>query len=167
MFIHYLFESAILLLVINALTVRSTMENQIDNRINLYQRTVIFSLLFTLMGFSYNVWRMEVSENNNNIRTASFEMLINLSSLEQLVYSAYYDEDLKEGNPRKGWVIVGLIDDLSVLTDDEVKTKTTELKDVWSVNWETIATSQQTVDNIVGSIDSVREEIKILLNSLD
>ncbi|WP_232769143.1 hypothetical protein [Colwellia sp. Bg11-28] len=143
------------------------MENQIDNRINLYQRTVIFSLLFTLMGFSYNVWRMEVSENNNNIRTASFEMLINLSSLEQLVYSAYYDEDLKEGNPRKGWVIVGLIDDLSVLTDDEVKTKTTELKDVWSVNWETIATSQQTVDNIVGSIDSVREEIKILLNSLD
>ena len=143
------------------------MENQIDNRINLYQRTVIFSLLFTLMGFSYNVWRMEVSENNNNIRTASFEMLINLSSLEQLVYSAYYDDDLKEGNPRKGWVVVGLIDDLSVLTDDKVKTKTTELKDVWSVNWETIATSQQTVDNIVGSIDSVREEIKILLNSLD
>ncbi|WP_238383542.1 hypothetical protein [Colwellia psychrerythraea] len=143
------------------------MENQIDNRINLYQRTVIFSLLFTLMGFSYNVWRMEVSENNNNIRTASFEMLINLSSLEQLVYSAYYDDDLKEGNPRKGWVVVGLIDDLSVLTDDEVKTKTTALKDVWSVNWETIATSQQTVDNIVGSIDSVREEIKILLNSLD
>ena len=41
---------------------------------------------------------MEVSENNNNIRTASFEMLINLSSLEQLVYSAYYDNDLKEGN---------------------------------------------------------------------
>ncbi len=143
------------------------MENQIDNRINLYQRTVIFSLLFTLMGFSYNVWRMEVSENNNNIRTASFEMLINLSSLEQLVYSAYYDDDLKEGNPRKGWVIVGLIDDLSVLTDDEVKTKTTALKDVWSVNWETISTSQQTVDKVVGSIDSVRDEIKILLNSLD
>lgn len=143
------------------------MEDKIDNRINLYQRTVIFSLLFTLMGFSYNVWRMEVSENNNNIRTASFEMLINLSSLEQLVYSAYYDDDLKEGNPRKGWVIVGLIDDLSVLTDDEVKTKTTALKDVWSVNWETISSSQQTVDKVVGSIDSVREEIKILLNSLD
>ncbi|WP_246129061.1 hypothetical protein [Colwellia demingiae] len=143
------------------------MEDKIDNRINLYQRTVIFSLLFTLMGFSYNVWRMEVSENNNNIRTASFEMLINLSSLEQLVYSAYYDDDLKEGNPRKGWVIVGLIDDLSVLTDDEVKAKTTALKDVWSVNWETISTSQQTVDKVVGSLDSVREEIKILLNSLD
>lgn len=143
------------------------MDNQIDNRINLYQRTVIFSLLFTLMGFSYNVWRMEVSENNNNIRTASFEMLINLSSLEQLVYSAYYDNDLKEGNPRKGWVTVGLIDDLSVLTNDEVKTKTTALKNVWSVHWETIATSQKTVDKMVESIDSVRDEIKTSLNSLD
>lgn len=143
------------------------MDNQIDNRVNLYQRTVIFSLLFTLVGFSYNVWRMEVSENNNNMRTASFEMLKNLSSLEQLIYSAYYDDDIKEGNPRKGWVIVGLIDDLSVLTNENVKTKTTELKNVWTLHWETIATSQQTVDNVIGSIDSVRDEIKGLLKSLD
>ncbi len=110
---------------------------------------------------------MEVSENNNNMRTASFEMLKNLSSLEQLVYSAYYDDDIKEGNPRKGWVIVGLINDLSVLTNDDVKAKTTELKDVWSVHWETIAISQQTVDNIIESIDSVRDEIKSLLKTLD
>jgi hypothetical protein len=143
------------------------MDNQIDNRVNLYQRTVIFSLLFTLVGFSYNVWRMEVSENNNNMRTASFEMLKNLSSLEQLIYSAYYDDDIKEGNPRKGWVIVGLIDDLSVLTNENVKTKTTELKDVWTLHWETIATSQQTVDSVIASIDSVRDEIKGLLKSLD
>ena len=143
------------------------MDNQIDNRVNLYQRTVIFSLLFTLVGFSYNVWRMEVSENNNNMRTASFEMLKNLSSLEQLIYSAYYDDDLIEGNPRKGWVIVGLIDDLSVLTNENVKTKTTELKGVWTRHWETIATSQQTVDSVIGSIDSVRDEIKTLLKSLD
>ena len=143
------------------------MDNQTDNRVNLYQRTVIFSLLFTLVGFSYNVWRMEVSENNNNMRTASFEMLKNLSSLEQLIYSAYYDDDIKEGNPRKGWVIVGLIDDLSVLTNENVKTKTTELKDVWTLHWETIATSQQTVDSVIASIDSVRDEIKGLLKSLD
>jgi hypothetical protein len=101
------------------------------------------------------------------MRTASFEMLKNLSSLEQLIYSAYYDDDIKEGNPRKGWVIVGLIDDLSVLTNENVKTKTTELKDVWTLHWETIATSQQTVDRVIASIDSVRDEIKALLKSLD
>ena len=143
------------------------MDNQIYSKINLYQKTVIFSVLFTLVGFSYNVWRMEVSENNNKIRTASFEILINLSSLEQLVYTAYYDDNPNEGNPRKGWVTVGLIDDLSVLTNDEVKVKATVLKKVWSVHWETISTSQQAVDQIVVAIDSVRDEIKRSLNSLE
>ncbi|MEW6997423.1 hypothetical protein AADZ86_06950 [Colwelliaceae bacterium BS250] len=143
------------------------MENQIYNKINLYQKTVIFSVLFTLVGFSYNVWRMEVSENNNNIRTASFEVLINLSSLEQLAYAAYYDENTTEGNPRKGWITVGLIDDLSVLTNDKVKIKATALRDVWSNNWEAMPTSQLAVDQIVGAIDSVRGEIKHLLSSLE
>ena len=143
------------------------MDNQRFRRVNLYKVTIVLSVLFTLVGFSYNVWRMEVSEKNNNIRTASFEILINLSSLEQLVYAAYYDDDLKEGNPRKGWVTVGLIDDLSVLTNDKVKSKTSKLNDVWSVNWEKMPTSQQSVTKIVESIDSVRFEIKALLNSLE
>jgi hypothetical protein len=143
------------------------MDNQNFERINLYQIAVIFSVLFTLIGFSYNVWRMEVSEKNNNIRTASFEILINLSSLEQLVYAAHYDDDIKEGSPRKGWVIVGLIDDLSVLTNEEVKSKTSKLDNVWSVNWEKMPTSQRSVAQIVEGIDSVRYEIKILLNSLE
>jgi len=77
------------------------MNTQIIKRLPLYQVTVIFSVLFALIGFSYNVWRMEVSEENSNIRTACFEMLINLSSLEQLIYAAHYDADKDEGNPDK------------------------------------------------------------------
>jgi hypothetical protein len=134
---------------------------------NLYLLTVSFSVLFALVGFTYNVWRMEVSEENNTIRTACFEMLINLSSLEQLIYAAYYDSDEKEGSPRKGWVKVGLITDLSALADDAVRSKSTELKAVWSDNWSTIATSQGSVDKMVNAIDSVRVEIKRLLESLE
>ncbi len=143
------------------------MDNQIYNKINLYQRAVIFSVLFTLIGFSYNVWRMEASENNNNVRTASFEILINLSSLEQLVYAAFYDGDTKEGNPRKGWVTVGLIGDLSILTNDKVKTKAIELNKIWLAHWEKMPTNQRSVNQIVAAIDSVRDEIKHLLNSLE
>ena len=124
-------------------------------------------MLFALLGFSYNVWRMEVSEENNNIRTACFEMLINLSSLEQLIYAAHYDNDLKEGNPRKGWVTVGLIVDLSVLTNDAVKQESVRLKEIWSTNWETVPTSKPSVDKMVEAIDSVRTEIKQLLSSLE
>jgi len=134
---------------------------------NLYLLTVSFSVLFALIGFTYNVWRMEVSEENNTIRTACFEMLINLSSLEQSIYAAFYDGDEQEGSPRKGWVKVGLLTDLSALADDAVRDKSTELKAVWSDSWSTIATSQASFDKMVSAIDSVRAEIKRLLESLE
>ena len=143
------------------------MDIQILKKLHLYQLTVIFSVLFALAGFSYNVWRMEVSEQNNNIRTACFEMLLELSTLEQLIYTAHYDGDVKEGSPRKGWVKVGLIADLSVLTTDSVETKALALKETWSTHWSTMATNKESVDKIVNAIDSVRSELKQILNSLE
>ena len=143
------------------------MVNQIQKKLYLYQITVIFSVLFALAGFSYNVWRMEVSEQNNNIRTACFEMLLELSALEQLVYIAHYDGDTKEGSPRKGWVKVGLIADLSVLTTDSVETKASELKKIWSAHWSTMVNNEESVNKIVDAIDSVRSEIKQELNLLE
>lgn len=143
------------------------MNAQLNNKLRLYQLTVIFSVLFSLVGFSYNVWRMEVSEENNNIRTACFEMLINLSSLEQLIYTAHYDRDTKAGSPRKGWVTVGLITDLSVLTNKPVSAKSTALKQAWKTHWSTIENSKQSVDEMVSAIDSVRSEIKHLLSTLE
>jgi hypothetical protein len=143
------------------------MDTQIQKKLHLYQITVIFSVLFALMGFSYNVWRMEVSEENNNIRTACFEILLELSSLEQLIYAAHYDGDIKEGNPRKGWVLVGLIEDLSVLTSDPVKTQAATLKEVWSAHWSTMKNNRDSVDQIVKAIDSVRSNIKLVLHSLE
>lgn len=133
----------------------------------LYQITVIFSVLFTLVGFSYNVWRMEVSEENNNIRTACFEMLLELSALEQLVYAAHYDGDEKEGSPRKGWVKVGLISDLSVLTTASVNNEAETLKNIWSNNWSTMSKNKNSAEKIITAIDSVRTSIKTKLSSLE
>ncbi|WP_231731535.1 hypothetical protein [Colwellia sp. TT2012] len=109
---------------------------------------------------------MEVSENNNNIRTASFHILLNLFSLEQIVYAAYYDNDMKAGNPRKGRITVGLIGAFAVLTNDEVKNKAKTLYNVWSAHWQEMPTNQLSVDKIVEAIDSVRYEIKLALSSL-
>lgn len=143
------------------------MDIKIINKLHLYQATVIFSVLFALVGFSYNVWRMEVSEENNNIRTACFEILLELSSLEQLIYTAHYDGDIKEGSPRKGWVKVGLIADLSVLTNNSVEAQAAILKKVWAAHWSTMINNQDSVDQIVNTIDSVRSEIKLVLISLE
>lgn len=137
------------------------------SKLHLYQLTVIFSVLFALLGFTYNVWRMEVTEENSNIRTASFEVLLTLSSLEQLVYSAHYDGDEQEGNPRKGWVKVGLIEDLSMLTTDSVHDQASALKTVWTDNWATMMDDRYSADQIVGAIDSTRTELKRVLKSLE
>jgi len=143
------------------------MDSQIQIKFQQYQLAVVFSVLFALLGFSYNVWRMEVSEENNNIRTACFEMLLELSSLEQLVYIAHYDRDVKQGNPRKGWVKVVLIKDLAALTTDSVEKQATKLKNVWAEHWSTMTNQKDSVDKIVIEIDSVRSEIKLLLSSLE
>ena len=143
------------------------MDTQIQKKLHIYQVTIIFSVLFALVGFSYNVWRMEVSEENSNIRTACFEMLLVLSSLEQLIYIAHYDGDVKEGSPRKGWVKVGLIADLSVLTTDSVEKQAAALKKVWSAHWSTMIDNKDSIDQIVIAIDFVRSEIKLILSSLE
>lgn len=143
------------------------MNHLLTDKLKWYQLTVLFSVLFALLGFSYNVWRMEVSEQNNNLRTASFEILVNLASLEQLIYTAHYDGDFSEGSPRKGWVLVGLITDLSVLTDEDVAQCAAKLKTVWAANWDKMGKDQDAVDSLIKAIDEVRAELKRLLASLD
>jgi hypothetical protein len=142
------------------------MNMQTDKQIRNYQVAVIASLLFALLGFSYNVWRMEVTEENANTRTACFEMLLVLSELEQLVYSAHYDKNIIEGSPRKGWVKVGLTVDLSVLTTKKVKDSALKLKEAWSSHWESIDNNEQSVEAIIFSIENSRSEIKMLLKEL-
>ncbi|WP_372797613.1 hypothetical protein [Litorivivens sp.] len=143
------------------------MDSQFRRKYQRSQVAVVLSLAFALAGFSYNVWRMEVSESNNTTRTACFEILMNLSKLEQLVYAAHYDRDESEGNPRKGWVLVGLIADLSELTDTDVREETVNLKAAWSANWSNLATDRPAADNVVNAIDAVRNKIKVLLRSLN
>ncbi|WP_194866965.1 hypothetical protein [Pseudoalteromonas sp. PPB1] len=140
---------------------------KLSEKVRLYQMSLIASMLFAFVGFTYNAWRLEVSEQNNNIRTACFEMLRELTQLEQLIYIAHYDQDKTQGSPRKGWVSVGLINDFSYLTNGELQQSASTLKATWSDNWQNIYASTQAVDLVVKDIDTVRGDIKQLLNELD
>lgn len=140
---------------------------KLSEKVRLYQLSLIASMLFAFVGFAYNAWRLEVSEQNNNIRTACFEMLRELAQLEQLIYIAHYDQDKTQGSPRKGWVSVGLINDFSYLTNSELQQSATTLRATWSDNWQNIYASTQAVDLVVKDIDTVRADIKQLLNELE
>lgn len=138
-----------------------------ERKFKAYYFTAVFSLLFAVIGFSYNTWRLEATEDNNNVRTAAFEVLIRLSDLEQHIYSAHYDQNPVEGNPRKGWVMIGLVVDLSTLISPIVEQQANQLKDLWSDSWEAVPHDQSVAEALVTAIESVRAEIKTVLRSLE
>jgi len=138
-----------------------------DGKVSIFQLTAVFSMLFALVGFSYNVWRMEITEYNSNMRSASFELLLQLSELEGIVYAAHYDQDTVAGNPRKGWIKVNLIADLSMITEAEIKDSAIQLKQEWQANWQTMTDSESSAVAVVEAIDHTREEVRLLLSKLD
>ncbi|PKG56022.1 hypothetical protein CXF83_08385 [Shewanella sp. Choline-02u-19] len=135
--------------------------------ISIFQLTAVFSMLFALVGFSYNVWRMEITEYNNNVRSASFELLLQLSELESIIYAAHYDQDIIQGSPRKGWVKVNLIADLSVVTEPEIQAATERLKANWQLNWESVASDENSAMQVVEKIDDTRLQVRQLLSTLE
>ena len=135
-------------------------------KLSIYYATAILSLVIAVAGFSYNTWRMEVTEDNSNIRTASFEVFAHLAELEQVIYASHYDSDEVNGSPRKGWVKVGLIVDLSSLISPRVAQQTAMLKTKWSQNWQEVPDDQEVVDALISQIDTVRKEIKMVLADL-
>jgi len=139
----------------------------LESKLRIYYITVIFSVIFAIIGFSYNAWRLESSEENNNIRTAAFQVLNELAELEQIIYAAHYDQDKVAGSPRKAWVKIGLIVDLSVLIDPSVEKKTKALHMSWAASWESIASDKSVVDVVIVNIEQVREQVKHTLYSLE
>jgi hypothetical protein len=59
-----------------------------------------------LSSLGYNTWRNERTEQNRNIRSAGFELLMKPGELQELVFLAHYDRDTERGNPRGGWAYV-------------------------------------------------------------
>ena len=51
----------------------------LENKLKAYYATAILGVVFAVIGFTYNAWRLEVSEDNTNIRTAAFAVLNELA----------------------------------------------------------------------------------------
>ena len=146
---------------------KTKVSTNLKQKLKVYYLTTIFSVFFAVIGFSYNAWRLEVTEDNNNIRTAAFELLVHLAEFEQVVFYAHYDQDKQEGNPRKGWIKVGLIADLSSLVSVDSHHSAQKLKTTCQDNWQYMTTEQQSVDLIVDDVEAVRKQVKQALSRLE
>ena len=139
---------------------------QIQERIVRYQIMVMLSFLFGVLGFVYNNWRYEHNEYNNNVRIASFQMIQELASLEQNIYANHYDHNPDKGNPRDGWVKVGLIDDLALFISPECEAATEVLKNSWQKNWKRIGKNRDAANMLVKKIEEVRKTTRNILMQL-
>ena len=139
---------------------------KLQDKIITYQVIVMISFVFGVVGFIYNNWRYEHNEYNNNVRIASFQMIQELASLEQIIYANHYDKDLNKGNPRGGWVKIGLINNLAFFVSPECKVASEKLKNTWHTNWKKIHTERNVTDVLVGKIEGVREATRVVLREL-
>ena len=127
----------------------------------------IISLIIAISSFSYNTWRTERNEVNNNMRVAAFELLSTLSELKALVYLGHYDQDRERGNPRIGWTYVITLGDLGALLPEPLPQKTQHLKQVWRESWEGVGSVQSDVDKIDAAIDELRAGTLQLIKEID
>ena len=128
----------------------------------------LISLFVAVSGLSYNTWRNERSEYNRNQRVSSFEVLLKLGELQQLVFHNHYDRDSEnKGNPRTGWALVLTVQDLSTILVSPVPDSSKELVAVWGDHWSQLGDSQDSADAILSSIEKLRADTLALLGDLD
>jgi hypothetical protein len=128
----------------------------------------LISLFVAVSSLSYNTWRNELSEYNRNQRVSSFEILLKLGELQELVFHNHYDRDAEnKGNPRTGWALVLTIRDLSAVLESPVPESSIELVSVWGSNWSQLSDSRESADAILSGIEKVRARTLALLGDLD
>lgn len=129
----------------------------------------LISLFIAVTGLLYNTWRNEHSEYNRNQRFASFEVLIKLNELQELVYLSYYDAEASDNSIfRRGWSKVLVIRDLSAVLDEPLPVRADELHGVWDNQWTGLEKRQKdSLDAIEGAIQKLRADTLDKLKELD
>ena len=135
----------------------------------------LISVFIAVTSLSYNTWRNEKTELNRNLRQGSFEVLLKLGELRELVYHLEYDRAVIERSAeRTGWVTVFVIRDLASVLQDPVPGAAQSLFDAWSEHWDELAARDQD-GNLVGAgrhaieaeIDDLRDRTLEMLQGLE
>jgi hypothetical protein len=135
-------------------------EQRLRDLVNRSSLTAAFSVLFTLVGFSYNVWRMEQTERNSNLRTSCFQMLLELAEFEQVVFSLHYDRERMTTTPRMGWVKARLLHDLGTIATPAIQARSDALLEVWQQQWPLVETEDAAAEKVIDAIDAAREAVR-------
>jgi len=128
----------------------------------------IVSLFIAVIGLTLNVLYMEHRELNSNLRTASFQLLIEISEFEKVTFQLQYDGKSEDYNARTGWVKVRLIKGLSKLTNPDISKNAETLFNSWQNHWDSLGENNSNAFNdITQKTNHLRESIIHLITQLD
>lgn len=145
------------------MAVRDQFRSQVQRNL-----VALISVFIAVSSLSYNTWRNEKTEYNRNQRNASFEVLLKLGELQELVFYLHYDSDAEAmGNPRTGWALALTVRDLSQVLEEPVPGSAGELVAVWGDHWDSLGNQQESADAILEGIDRVRSDTLRVLRNLD
>jgi hypothetical protein len=128
----------------------------------------LISLFIAVSSLGYNTWRNEKSEYNRNQRWASFEVLLQLGELRELVYRLHYDqESIGEDAARTGWAKVFTIRDLTHVLEAPMPSAAQSLYATWNGRWEGLGSDVASKDAIEDEINSMRDVALAKLRELE
>ncbi len=129
----------------------------------------LISLVVAITSLGYNTWRNEHSEFNRNQRQASFQILLTLGELQELVFHNIYDPDfINAGNARTGWALVLTLRDLSQVIEGDVADRGVDLHGTWGDRWKGIENQDKDSETAVNdAIAGLRNATLAKLAELD
>ena len=126
----------------------------------------LISLAIAISSLGYNTWRNELTENNRNIRQASFEVLMALGELQLISDHAHYSKNRQKGNPIEGWGRVTIIRDLAYMISPHAHKQALQLHEVWSEHWPQLGDNKESISRITAAIASTHDRVMNDLQAL-
>ena len=124
----------------------------------------LISLVVAISSLAYNTYRNELSEANRTTRQAGFEIISELSKLQQVMLFARYDVEDPRGETTVGWSHVLTIRDLSFAMPENIQQQAEKLFTSWQKHSRRIsAPDDKSYKLIDKEIDETKE---IILDSI-
>lgn len=126
----------------------------------------MLSVAIAMSSLVYLAWRNESTERNRNIRAAEFEMLKDLSELQQVVDYAQIRQDQSRGDPTRALTLVMQIRDLGEIASPNVAAAAAKLQLVWVQQGENLGKNVEVSNNLSEEILTTRRVVIDSLRSL-
>lgn len=94
----------------------------------------VVGLVVALIALGYNTWRNELTEQNQTVRYAGFEMLLKVGELQSILYTASGQNNMRAETATRGEIVVLSLRDLSMFMTENVRTRSKSLVLEWRRN---------------------------------